>query len=93
MVPRAMVHALLDRKPKYRYRVGNDSKWLITPITWLHESTQDAILTREHTRPAGAARGSRKVALDRYDSGGGSVFYPLLVAIAMGFAAGRRSRL
>ena len=29
----------------YRYRVGNDSKYLVTALNLMHESTQDAVWT------------------------------------------------
>merc|ERR1711916_397922 len=29
LVPEAMMHALTDKAPKFRYQVGNDSKYLI----------------------------------------------------------------
>eukprot|EP00924_Labyrinthula_sp_SR-Ha-C_P006869 snap_masked-scaffold_8-processed-gene-3.39-mRNA-1 protein AED:0.19 eAED:0.21 QI:0/-1/0/1/-1/1/1/0/341 len=45
LVPEAIVHAVTANKPKYRYRVGLDSKFGITVIEKLHESTQDKILT------------------------------------------------
>jgi len=41
LVPKAMVDALTSSAPKYRYRVGFDSKWIITPLSKMHESWQD----------------------------------------------------
>jgi len=43
LVPEAMVEALTSAQPKYRYRVGFDSKYLITAANLMHESTADFI--------------------------------------------------
>jgi NAD(P)-dependent dehydrogenase (short-subunit alcohol dehydrogenase family) len=45
VVPIAMVHALTAASPKFRYRVGTDSKYIITLLAGLHESIQDMALS------------------------------------------------
>jgi hypothetical protein len=45
LVSKAYVHALTSDQPRYRYRVGKDSKYLITMLANVHESTSDALLT------------------------------------------------
>jgi len=74
LVPEAMMHALLDERPKYRYRVGFDSKFIITPLSHLHESTQDTILTTPSPEitlvlPATAPENGKQLAKARYDNG------------------------
>lgn len=53
LVPDAMLHSLFSETPQYRYRVGNDSKYLITAINMTHESTQDWLYGRGNTKPGG----------------------------------------
>mmetsp|Transcript_5979 Transcript_5979/g.6868 ORF Transcript_5979/g.6868 Transcript_5979/m.6868 type:complete len:339 (-) Transcript_5979:148-1164(-) len=74
LVPLAMVEALVSEKPKYRYRVGHDSKYLITVIEKLHESTQDAILTASNPKlkavlPKTAPPNGKAIATSRYNKG------------------------
>jgi NAD(P)-dependent dehydrogenase (short-subunit alcohol dehydrogenase family) len=54
MVPEAMLDALFSPAPKYRYRVGNDSKYLITLLNMCHESTQDWLYGRGHNKTGGS---------------------------------------
>eukprot|EP01064_Diplonema_japonicum_P017899 TRINITY_DN2635_c0_g1_i1.p1 TRINITY_DN2635_c0_g1~~TRINITY_DN2635_c0_g1_i1.p1 ORF type:complete len:330 (+),score=80.11 TRINITY_DN2635_c0_g1_i1:50-1039(+) len=51
LVPKAYIHALTSTKPLYRYRVGKDSKYGITFLTWLHESWQDSALVKPDRIP------------------------------------------
>eukprot|EP01059_Diplonema_ambulator_P013754 TRINITY_DN24358_c0_g1_i1.p1 TRINITY_DN24358_c0_g1~~TRINITY_DN24358_c0_g1_i1.p1 ORF type:complete len:346 (+),score=110.61 TRINITY_DN24358_c0_g1_i1:46-1038(+) len=52
LVPKAYIHALTAKKPLYRYRVGKDSKFMITLVSWMHESWQDKFLTKPGFVPA-----------------------------------------
>lgn len=64
------VTALTSSKPKYRYRVGHDSKYMMTVIERLHESTQDFLLTiskQKEVSPAGAPKNGKAIATSRYD--------------------------
>ena len=69
-----MMHALLDSRPKYRYRVGFDSKFIVTPLVYLHESTQDKIMTAKPSNepriiPSAAPTDGKEIAEARYDNG------------------------
>ncbi len=86
LVPEAMVDALTSKNPKYRYRVGNDSKFMITPLTWMHESMQDTLLTLTDSRcpevlPATAPRNGRAILAKRYQGPNYKLFIALLVAL------------
>jgi len=74
LVPLAMIDALTSASPKYRYRVGNDSKYLITAIEKMHESTQDFIFTAPNPKlksvqPAAAPKNGKEIATSRYNKG------------------------
>ena len=74
LVPKAYVHAVCDAAPKYRYRVGNDSKYLMTILANVHESTSDAIFTISdprlpYVKPAAAPANGADTAWSRYDRG------------------------
>jgi len=77
LVPKAMVEALTSARPKYRYRVGYDSKYLITFLSWLHERWQDILILTEvpggpkTPLPAAAMADGKKFALARYAGGRG----------------------
>ena len=58
-VPKAYVHALLSKAPHYRYRVGRDSKYLVTVASNLHESVQDALTNFSWGVPA-QTKGQKK---------------------------------
>lgn len=91
-VPVAMLHALTSESPKYRYRVGNDSKFIVTPLTWMSESTQDWVLAgRSKNLPAAAPADGRDTALSRYERSYG-VYYAAAAAFAF-WALRRGSRL
>lgn len=71
LVPEAMLDALTSKQPKFRYRVGIDSKYVITPLTMLHESVQDFLLTRTdgrnpEVRPAAAPKHGKEMCRKRY---------------------------
>jgi NAD(P)-dependent dehydrogenase (short-subunit alcohol dehydrogenase family) len=51
LVPTAMLDALFNDTPKYRYRVGTDSKYFVTGLNMTHESTQDWVLGRGMDKP------------------------------------------
>ena len=93
LVPKAMVHALTSDSPQYRYRVGPDSKYLITLLTHLHESTQDKLITMDvpgrpkKVPPAAAPPGARAAAMARMPSGWGR-WALLATAIASLYARG-----
>ncbi|KAH9251918.1 hypothetical protein BASA81_010122 [Batrachochytrium salamandrivorans] len=72
LVSKAYLHAVTSDKAMYRYRVGNDCKFLTTPMTYLHESTQDAILTANdpalpYVKPAAAPIDGPYIATSRMD--------------------------
>ena len=70
MVPDAMLHSLFDASPKYRYRVGTDSKYLVTALNMTHESTQDWLYGRGNSKPGGrpatAPKDGYETAIGRY---------------------------
>eukprot|EP00940_MAST-03C_sp_MAST-3C-sp2_P001701 g1701.t1 len=81
LVPKAMYHALTSASPKYRYRVGKDSKYIITPLTWMGERTQDwALAGRSKNLPKGTPEDGRDVALGRYERSS-SLLYGALAAL------------
>jgi len=64
----------LDPKPLYRYRIGTDSKYLITLLSNVHESTSDALVTFSDPRlpfvkPAKAPSNGKQLAMGRMDKG------------------------
>ena len=72
-VPDAMLDALFSASPKYRYRVGNDSKYLVTALNMMHESSQDKIWTYPSSKdpssfPAAAPEDGFNIAEARYRS-------------------------
>ena len=72
-VPDAMLDALFSDAPKYRYRVGNDSKYLVTALNMMHESSQDALwmypsLKSSDAHPAAAPEDGAAEAKARYRS-------------------------
>jgi retinol dehydrogenase 16 len=93
LVPEAMVDALTSDSPKYRYRVGKDSKYLITPLTWMGERVQDFAMTRGGSKnpPRTSPEDGRSVALNRYESTSAWV-YAGVVALVL-WVAKSRSRL
>lgn len=61
--------ALTSKSPKYRYKVGLDSKYLVPLVEKLHESTQDMILTNSRIKrvlPAKSPKNGRSLAAGRY---------------------------
>eukprot|EP00732_Lithocolla_globosa_P001036 Lithocolla_globosa_v1_NODE_445_length_4026_cov_20.129438.p2 type:complete len:331 gc:universal NODE_445_length_4026_cov_20.129438:1058-66(-) len=85
LVPDAMFAALTDPKPKYRYRVGGDSIYTVTILSWCKEWLQDWLLTRNgpaspYTPPASAPPLAIKKAADMYNNGWG---YKWLVLILL----------
>jgi len=74
LVSKAYVHAVLDPQPKYRYRVGFDSKYIITLLSNLHESTSDSIATFDDpqvpfVKPTKAPENGKAIAMGRMDKG------------------------
>jgi len=72
LVPKAYLHAITSDAPQYRYRVGLDSKYGITVLEKLHESTSDGLLTRGSpklplVRPATAPKDGKDIAMSRYE--------------------------
>ena len=93
LVPEAMVHALTSNSPKYRYRVGKDSKYLVTPLTWMGERVQDFAMTRGGSKnpPRTSPEDGRSIALNRYESTSAWV-YAGVAALVLWVVKGR-SRL
>lgn len=83
LVPKAMVEALTSPRPKYRYRVGVDSKFLVTPFTKLHESWQDRLFLAGDSGPgpAEAPEDGTKIAKARY-AGDPVPWYVLGISLA-----------
>jgi short-subunit dehydrogenase len=74
LVSKAYVHAILNKTPMYRYRVGADSKYLITLLANVHESTSDTLLTYSdprlpYVKPTKAPSNGRAQAMGRMDKG------------------------
>lgn len=74
LVPKAYVEAITSKQPLYRYRVGNDSKYLITMLANAHESTSDGAMTMSDPRlpwvkPASAPANGKARAWATYDKG------------------------
>ena len=62
-----MLHALTSDAPRYRYRVGTDSKYIVKALQHMHESTQDWVINRGPANvPAAASPGDRAAVLSRY---------------------------
>mmetsp|Transcript_18792 Transcript_18792/g.59956 ORF Transcript_18792/g.59956 Transcript_18792/m.59956 type:complete len:334 (+) Transcript_18792:3-1004(+) len=85
LVPEAMVEALTSRQAKYRYRVGLDSKYLITFLSWLPEGLQDLILTHSDNSlpevlPATAPQDGKKSLAKRYKGPNYKFIFALLAA-------------
>ena len=91
LVPKAYVHAVLDSKPLYRYRVGWDSKYLFTMLHNAHESTVDTIMTLTDPRvgnpepPAGAPKNGAAIAWARYDKNWTRFLIILAIAAYVGY--------
>ena len=72
MVPAAYMEALFSKSPKYRYRVGKDSKYFVTGLNMTHESTQDWVLGRgmdkKGAKPIAAPDDGTVLAKARYGS-------------------------
>ena len=69
-----------------RYRVGYDSKYMVGPMSWSSEATQDAILTLsdpQHPRvkPAAAPPNGKALATSRYYTGRKQFWLGVLVAM------------
>jgi len=74
LVAKAYVHAITSDKPMYRYRVGKDSKYLMTVVANLHESNSDALLTftdgrLPYVKPAKAPENGKQLSRGRMDKG------------------------
>lgn len=86
LVSKAYLHAVTAPQPKYRYRVGTDSKFIITPLSHLHESTQDMVLTIDNpknptVKPAKAPHNGRALAMGRMDKGWKQFIATVLLAV------------
>jgi NAD(P)-dependent dehydrogenase (short-subunit alcohol dehydrogenase family) len=96
VVPVAMVHALTAANPKYRYRVGNDSKYIITLLSGLHESIQDMLLSAKAASgkvdAATAPSDGYAIAKARYEKSYAFTYTALGAAAAIGLSV-MRSRL
>jgi NAD(P)-dependent dehydrogenase (short-subunit alcohol dehydrogenase family) len=95
LVPKAYVEALLDESPKYRYRVGVDSKYIIAGIERLHESTQDFMIRGDFIKsevppPATAPKDGRAMSYKRYSSPFYQRWY-LVILFVLTVFLGRRS--
>eukprot|EP01061_Rhynchopus_euleeides_P002632 TRINITY_DN1202_c0_g1_i4.p1 TRINITY_DN1202_c0_g1~~TRINITY_DN1202_c0_g1_i4.p1 ORF type:complete len:335 (+),score=157.48 TRINITY_DN1202_c0_g1_i4:135-1139(+) len=78
-VPKAYVHALTAKHPQYRYRVGWDSKYVVTVLQWMHESWQDLTSIPFTAVPASSDSWARWRAMNRY--GGWPLLRRLLLAL------------
>jgi len=82
LVPEAMMHALTSKSPQYRYRVGFDSKYLITLVENLHESVQDEILTGSEDKvvlPKKAPKNGKKLVQQRYKGSNYKYYFLALI--------------
>lgn len=85
LVPKAMVHALTSASPKYRYRVGMDSRYAVTILSWLHEKTLAWVLGLQlpglpkRVDPIKAPKDGWQLANKRYASGNGKWWIALFV--------------
>ena len=85
LVPEAMVHALTSDSPKYRYRVGKDSKPSRHSALRMGERVQDFAMTRGGSKnpPRTSPEDGRSIALNRYESTSAWV-YAGVAALAVG---------
>ncbi len=93
-VPKAMMHALASPSPKYRYRVGFDSKYVVTILEKLSEATQDSLMTTKRinpVNPADAPMDGHTMAAARYQPDR-TLWFGGALAVALG-AWSIRSRL
>ena len=85
MVPVAMIDALTSANPKYRYKVGPDSKYILSWLEKCHESVQDNVLcgflTGENVRAAGAPKNAIAMARGRYHKAWGRFIFFCIVAL------------
>lgn len=77
LVPKAMIQALTEKRPRYRYLVGTDAKILVPLFKWLHESWADWILRQDVGHPGRLLAATmdpkaRQIANARYRRGGGT---------------------
>lgn len=71
LVVEGMIKALTEAKPKYRYKIGIDSKYIIPFLEKCHESVQDGIIGNNWTakpeqKPAAAPANGRALATGKY---------------------------
>ena len=83
LVSKAYVHAILNEKPLYRYRIGTDSKYIITLLANVHESTSDAAISMNDPRlpfvkPIKAPANGRELAMGRMNKQ-----WPRYIALAV----------
>lgn len=74
LVSKAYVHAITSEQAMYRYRIGADSKYLMTLLSNVHESTSDALVTRSdprmpYVKPTKAPSNGRELVFTRMDKG------------------------
>jgi len=97
LVPKAMVDALTSTSPKYRYRVGFDSKWIITPVSKMHESWQDwfylNLLGGKNPTPANAPKDGKALAKGRYAGDPAPWYVAGAIAVTVGLKAMVMSKL
>ncbi len=82
-VSKAYVDAILSDKPLYRYKVGPDSKYMITAVANMHEATQDTLLTfvdpkLNYVPPAKAPKEGKAMAYNRMNQG-----WPRFIALVI----------
>lgn len=76
-VPKAMMHALTDSRPRYRYRVGWDSKYVVTLLELLPERWLSAVFSApvpgqpKAVMPKTSPANGRQLASRRYNWGTG----------------------
>jgi len=90
LVPKVYVEAVCSSSQKYRYRVGNDSKFLITLLANIHESTADSIATMSdarlpYVRPAKAPKEGKSLAISRMDKGWNRFLVIMAIILLVGY--------
>merc|ERR1712217_818291 len=87
LVPKAMFHALTNTRPRYRYRVGWDSKYMITLLEMLPEGWLSFFFSvsvpgqPKPVMPKSSPANGRQVATRSYNPGTGKWWIVFLVLV------------
>lgn len=87
LVVDGMIHALVDSKPKYRYKIGLDSKYIIPFLEKCHESVQDGVIGgtwRHNVKPSAAPENGKQLAMGRYHKAWTRFIMSVLVLLFVG---------